>query len=395
MSSSSRAEHTHTHNKQEQLQDQIKELLVPAPPPLEQSAYQATSRRQLANRSASPSHLPSIPLISTTAEVMNKPLPPSPDAERKRRKHVSLRSLMNRRSGSDQARMDPSRLQPQALHQRASMPTSPAEYNTSTQFPPVALARAHSASANYTETDPDPENYAPYLEQHQNSSRAVSMETYFEPQPPRLRRTFPESSTPSTLTTRDIPSDRPPRPHTWLSPTESNDAFHDASEVHLFAEATCGFSDGNWDFSDTVSPISPPPLQGSHFSRGTQNDQIPLPLIQNRPSPSPAPAQRNSSDWSQPLTYARSASASHVSSSALPRPDSYHQPTVSSRVTDINIELERLGISEEENPDDELPNYAQSQAEMASKRAKEARERARELEARWNSSRGGGGWRGR
>jgi hypothetical protein len=55
----------------------------------------------------------------------------------------------------------------------------------------------------------------------------------------------------------------------------------------------------------------------------------------------------------------------------------------------VNLELERLGLSDdEERNDDELPDYAQSQAEMSEKRRKEAASRARELEARWNRSRG-------
>jgi hypothetical protein len=57
----------------------------------------------------------------------------------------------------------------------------------------------------------------------------------------------------------------------------------------------------------------------------------------------------------------------------------------------INLELERLGLADNERPpDDELPDYAQSQAEMAALRRNEASARARELESRWNLSRG---WR--
>jgi hypothetical protein len=55
------------------------------------------------------------------------------------------------------------------------------------------------------------------------------------------------------------------------------------------------------------------------------------------------------------------------------------------------LELERLGLSEDEvEPDDELPDYAQSQAEMSEKKRQEAAARARELEERWSHSRG---WR--
>jgi hypothetical protein len=55
----------------------------------------------------------------------------------------------------------------------------------------------------------------------------------------------------------------------------------------------------------------------------------------------------------------------------------------------VNLELERLGLDDDEDRnDDELPNYQQSQAEMSERKRKEAASRARELEARWNRSRG-------
>lgn len=55
----------------------------------------------------------------------------------------------------------------------------------------------------------------------------------------------------------------------------------------------------------------------------------------------------------------------------------------------VNRELEILGLSDEQAPDDELPDYAQSQAEMSAKKREEASARARELEARWRGARGG------
>lgn len=54
----------------------------------------------------------------------------------------------------------------------------------------------------------------------------------------------------------------------------------------------------------------------------------------------------------------------------------------------VNRELEMLGLSDEQGPDDELPDYAQSQAEMAAKKREEASARARELEARWRGATG-------
>ncbi|KAF2471418.1 uncharacterized protein BDR25DRAFT_354655 [Lindgomyces ingoldianus] len=352
----------------------------------EQSAYQATSTRHSFRRSASPSRFPPIPLISTTTAV-NKPLPPSPESEKKKRKPASLRSLIRRRP-SDQ--LDPSHLQPEPYqnHQRSSsangnlsptpyqyyyqqpssrsMPSSPAEYSQASSQVPI-LARAHSTTVNMS-TPTQPQTYP---------QRSSSTNAYFEPQPPRARRTFPETSTPSSATTRDSISDRP-RPHTWLSPTEP---FEDASEFHLFVEATSGLSDGGGGF-DTLSPNSPPRLQGSLFGRGRQNDRIPIPL-QNPPAAQPS--QTHPVGGWQTMGYdfiPPQPTDSQMTASALPRLDPNVQSHLTPNMNVINLELERLGLSEEEEAEDELPDYAQSQAEMNAMRRREATDRARELEAR-------------
>jgi hypothetical protein len=54
----------------------------------------------------------------------------------------------------------------------------------------------------------------------------------------------------------------------------------------------------------------------------------------------------------------------------------------------VNMELEMLGLDDDCAPDDELPDYAQSQAEMNARKREEASARARELEARWRGARG-------
>jgi hypothetical protein len=56
----------------------------------------------------------------------------------------------------------------------------------------------------------------------------------------------------------------------------------------------------------------------------------------------------------------------------------------------INLELERLGLEDDDElpPEDELPDYAQSQAEMHARKRREAAARAKELEDRWNHARG-------
>ncbi|KAF2660785.1 hypothetical protein K491DRAFT_16074 [Lophiostoma macrostomum CBS 122681] len=376
----------------------------------EQSAYQATSSRHNVCRSVSPSRFPPIPSISTTA-ALNKPLPLSPESEKKRRKSLSFRNLVRRRpSGS----LDSSYLQPepQPQHRRLSagndtlsadssqytyhhqpsrsMPSSPGLPAQSSSHA-ATLARAHSAAANFSE----PGSYMAYQHVPQPQQPYVSpVDTFFEPQPPRARRTFPDSMTPSSATPWDSPSNRP-RPRTWLSAGAAPGTPEDATDFHLFAEATSGFSGASLDFG-ALSPTSPPALQGSLFSRTHQNDRIPIPLQHSAPRQTPR---------IEPVTVWQTMGANYVpfepprtmpypmvSSSALPQRASYQQDHLNPHMHDINMELERLGLSDDGEPDDELPDYAQSQAEMASKRQKEAAARARELEARWNDSRS---WRSR
>ncbi|ORY18050.1 hypothetical protein BCR34DRAFT_621675 [Clohesyomyces aquaticus] len=363
----------------------------------EQSAYQATSSRHSVHRSASPSRFPSIPLISTTTALTNKPLPPSPEVEKKKRKPASLRSLIRRRPSEQ---LDPAHLRPEPYqnHQRSSsangnlspapqyyyqqpssrsMPSSPAEYAQVSASAP-ALARAHSAAANMS----TPTQYQAYPQRSNTTS------TEFEPHPPRARRTFPETNTPSSATPRDSISDRP-RPHTWLSPTEP---FEDASQFHLFVEATSGLTDGGLGF-DTASPSSPPHLQGSLFGRSRHNDRIPIPLLHTQAS-QPTRPQSGSGGW-QNMGYdfiPSQPTRSHSAVQPVTRPDMNSQSHLTPHMNAVNLELERLGLSEDEEIEDELPDYAQSQAEMNAMRRREATDRARELEARWNNSRG---WRGR
>ncbi|CAI6329340.1 unnamed protein product [Periconia digitata] len=99
--------------------------------------------------------------------------------------------------------------------------------------------------------------------------------------------------------------------------------------------------------------------------------------------------------YEQPSSFDAASSSNYAfpppSNSDFPRRASYDRPPTEPmppHLAVVNMELERLGIEDEQNPDDELPNYQQSQAEMNERRRVEASARARELENRWNSSRG-------
>jgi hypothetical protein len=370
----------------------------------EQSAYQTTTTHHHATRSAS-ANQPPVPLISTTVQL-DKPLPPSPESHRKKHKP----GLLNLIKKKPYDTLDPSHLQPAPLnvhkrsssngnlspglppdhHQTRSMPSSPLQYSPPH---PVDMQRAHSAAAHYTDV-PQYQAYTP-RPQVTEQQRAVSLGTTFESMNPRPRRgsTFPESGI-SSSTARESVSDAP-RPHTWVSPTETHGAFGDSTDFHLFAEATAGLPGG----FDALSPTETPRLQGSLFARGSQNDRIPLLPRETNANVVPIPVPDY--EWiprQAPRDYSVSSSAlPQVSSSALPRRDSYDMNAPSSplrpNLNTINLELERLGLSDNERPpDDELPDYAQSQAEMAAQKRKEASARARELESRWNLARG---WRNR
>lgn len=372
----------------------------------EHSAYQDTTVRHHATRSAS-ANQPPVPLISTTVQL-DKPLPPSPESQKKKHKpgllnlikkkpydnagpsHLRPAPLSTHGRSSSNGNLSPGL--PPNYHQSRSMPNSPLQYS-----PPhlPEMQRAHSAAGHHVEVS----QYQAYTPQPQvtEQQRAVSLGTSFEPIDPRPRRgsTFPESSTMSSPTARESVSDAP-RPHTWVSPTETHAAFGDTADFHLFAEATAGLPGG----FDALSPTETPRLQGSLFARGSQNDRIPL-LARDTPAqfvPVPVPDY----DWiprQAPREYSVSSSAfPQVSSSALPRRDNTYDMNHPSsplrpNLNTINMELERLGLSDNERPpDDELPDYAQSQAEMAAQKRKEASARARELESRWNLARG---WRNR
>ncbi|KAH8716862.1 hypothetical protein GQ44DRAFT_624647 [Phaeosphaeriaceae sp. PMI808] len=362
----------------------------------QQSAYQATSHRLSTGSTSSYATrtFSGVPSISTTVDT-SKPLPPSP-------KHKShpFRSLLGRPSSNQ---LDATHLQPRpyASTQRhstnnlsldthsssyhaysRSMPSSPYEYHqAATPQQPVATTRPSSAAANYS----DPIQYQPYTPQPQQQDdahfsrqqRPTSMNTYFDATTPRAH-TFPAETGITSPTMREGVYNRQ-RPHTWLSPTES---FSDASQYSLFVQATTGLPE---DF-DSFSPNGPPQLQGSLFARRSVNDVIPLPL-QNTTSASSRIGSL-STDWQNfepPPFTSRVVSAPTYS---LSRPDPSQQYEGSSHIAAVNRELELLGLDENAS-DDELPDYAQSQAEAHEKRRAEASARARELEARWRSTRGG------
>lgn len=215
------------------------------------------------------------------------------------------------------------------------MPSSPSH---SAQPPPFSRAlSAHVQPTSPLEASP----------QCYSSLEAPAART------PRASRTFPETQweTPAAS-----PPPRPSRPRrqTWLGP------FDDASQFHLFVEATSGLPDD----AGIISPASPPGAAPTLFMRPTtavpqpaphSYYQHPPPQLQTPQYGAPAPPR------AQPL----------------PRTSSQR----------FAAELEQLE-GDEEMPDEELPDYAQSQAEMHARRRTEAARRAAELERSWARARG-------
>jgi hypothetical protein len=373
----------------------------------EPSAYRATNHR-LSTGSTSlgvPIVVGGIPSISTTADT-NKPLPPSPtESERKKRRPTYLRSLLGRPSSSH---LDPTHLQPQPYYSNhrysatstslsletngphhhtysRSMPSSPYEYDHTTTSPhPVTNPRANLTTTNYV----DSTQYRPYtppLQEHSDAAyiprqqRSPSVNTYFETTPPRAL-TFPTDTSVASPTMREGVTNRP-RPHTWLSPTES---FSDASQFSLFVQATTGLPED----SDPFSPNGPPQLQGSLFARRSGNDIIPLPF-QNAAAAASGDTNWRT-DWQNfepPAIPDHSILAAAAPSLSRSIPYQSTQQTI--QMAAINRELEILGLDDDNGPDDELPDYAQSQAEAHARSRAEASARAMELEARWRSTRRG------
>jgi hypothetical protein len=363
----------------------------------EQSAYLATSNR-LSMHSNNPTSTSSrthmaIPAISTVPDL-NKPLPSvSTEAEKKNRKTTTLRSFLR---GHHTSHLDPSHLQPVPYthHQRhssadsgltldthglrlqpfsRSMPNSPAydQAQSSRPTPP----RLQSTASDYTETS----HYQAYSVPPDYSRTTVTLDTQVPDNfdvPPTRVRSFPEGTTLSP-TARQNASGRP-RPHTWLSPTEP---FTDPSQFHLFVEATTGLPDD----ADPWSPNGPNRLQGSIFARRTTNDNLSA-QAQYIPAPIPDHAHQTASwqSFEPPLTSSRSVSAPV---SSLAYPDIHDQLHMTPHMHAINAELEMLGLDSDDLPDEELPDYAQSQAEMNALKRQEAAARARELESRWRVAR--------
>lgn len=274
------------------------------------------------------------------------------------------------------------------------MPSSPSP----STFAP-SLSRAHSAQHNPPAFlfPPQPQDQ-PLQNRHSTSSSFYDFDSPsnpYPPPPPRVRRTFPETQWESPVAQQ--------RPQTWLEP------FDNASQFHLFVEATSGLPDGA-ELLSTQSPQSPPRAMPSLFASAQRDTppQLPqlglpmreagsvsvsvpfdaFPVSYQNPHPPQFPEQSQGQNQGQ---------YQYQNQNQNRNQPSYAPRTQAQLFAD---ELERLGGADdeegrggqgrggEEGTDDELPDYAQSQAEMNELKRREAASRAAELERRWARARG-------
>ncbi|RMZ67127.1 hypothetical protein GMOD_00001009 [Pyrenophora seminiperda CCB06] len=261
------------------------------------------------------------------------------------------------------------------------MPSSPYDHGQFLSDNAAPIPRAQSSAANY----PDTAQYLPYsLSSEEQSARpqqqrAVHMSPYLDTMAPHRSRTHPEPTL--SPTARENTSTRP-RPHTtYLSPTEH---FTDVTQWHLFAEAMTGLPNE----SEPFSPTGTPQLQGSLFARRSASDTIPIPLRNSQY----ASRRQQRDDWQyhqpQSLTSSRAAPPlNYVLPISNPPLVAHQHWQPLPHMDAVTSELQMLGLNDGPESDDELPDYQQSQAEMAAKKRIEASARARELEARWRGAR--------
>ena len=285
--------------------------------------------------------------------------PASSSSDVKKRNPASLLSLIRRRSDAES-----STLQPDSNVNPSSASLSPYSYypqHHSQSLEPLRPAPANLPAHRSMPSSPlhsaQPPPFSRALSAHvePTSSLEASPQRYSSleapaARSPRASRTFPETQWETAAAPPPPPR---PRRQTWLEP------FDDASQFHLFVEATSGLPD-----DAGIRPASPLSATPTLFTRPTTA------------APQPAPQSYYQHPPPQFQTPQYDALAPPLA-----------QPLLRTSSQRFAAELEQLE-GDEEMPDEELPNYAQSQAEMNARRRIEAARRAAELERSWARARG-------
>lgn len=335
----------------------------PEMPVDEPSAYRANSTR--------------LPQGQSDLLLTPPPSGTSKHGQKEKKKPASLRYLIKRRPEEGAGHVRSASLSPH----HAVEPVQSA--------PPTATAFPDSVHRSVSQP--------PSMERAVSHQQASPPTEYFDmsfadPGPtttwiPRASQTFPQTSwEPSPIESQPASrfSRQPPRADTAPASTRrppaarqqsGADSFDSPEDFHLFVEATSGFSSSGFSLT---SPQTPPRSRPQPFSYQAAPQLPPLPqLIVPPPEPPQPPREAQHSYYHQqhhhPDYYQYGMSHSAV------------EPTTSQSFAQS---LDRIGSYDDEAPpDDELPDYAQSQADAQAARRREAAQRAAELERQWANSR--------
>ncbi|KAF2758040.1 hypothetical protein EJ05DRAFT_375265 [Pseudovirgaria hyperparasitica] len=150
-----------------------------------------------------------------------------------------------------------------------------------------------------------------------------------------------------------------------------DEGFDDPTESAMFAEALSGFSGPSTPFT-LQSPQSPP----AHTAYLSHTSLLP-------PASRPPPIRTQTANLQQTTSNVYLQPSSSYSYSSNVSFNDNRSPNHAMNLAILSIS----GDEEDRPPDEELPNYAQSQAEEAARRRYEAASRAAELEQRWAAGR--------
>ena len=196
----------------------------------------------------------------------------------------------------------------------------------------------------------------------------------------------PQTSQSSSRMSRPFHSTYPPiTTPVQRQAMDDMDELTSPTDFALFAEATSSL-----DITPLPSPN--PALSNSSWSQEQQfsyTSPMPsYPYSNHRPTVS---ASRLAAPL-PPIPHTRASSTNSPALSLAPPPppgprrQQSRSQMLAEALTGLGLEDSRVGSSDE---DDELPNYEQSQAEVAARKRREAAARARELEEGWNRARRG------
>jgi hypothetical protein len=293
------------------------------------------------------------------------------DDRPKKKKPASLRSLIRRRPSEKE---QPPHVRSQSLspgYQAEPLGSAPASVTTFDQASQRSISQPPMLSRALSANNGDGSLHYPSISRSaaSNDSRQAYGDTYLGPRP---SQTYPQASWDQSSRSHsyyepdrawDAPygqhtQDRAQTPKPMQASSQARQTGTDDDEptdFHLFVEATSGL-DSSASFLLT-SPQSPP------------NPRPTFQLSRQQPPGLHTNPQSNAHYLQEPPPQATVMTQENYTPSQA-----------------FNESIQNISGDEEQPPDDELPDYAQSQAEASQKRRREAAIRAAELERRWQAA---------